>query len=64
MSFRSLLSNIISLISANMHKRGRDASIACVQSLMNGSMASMTSIGRDVRGKVLEKHLTKHADRL
>ena len=59
MNFRSLLVKIISLISANMYKRRRDL---CAHSLMNGSVASMTIIGRGVRGKVLKKHRIKHAD--
>ena len=64
MNARSLLTNIISLVSDKMHKRRRDALLACVQSLMNGSAASVTSIGHGIRGKVFEKHRIKRADRL
>ncbi len=64
MNARSILTNIISLVSYKMHRRRRDALLACVQSLMNGSAASVTSIGRGIRGKVFEKHRIKRADRL
>ena len=47
-----------------MHKRRRDPLIAYVQSLMNGSVVSVTSIGHGVRGKLFEKHRIKRADRL
>ena len=47
MNARSLLTNIISLVSYTMR---RDALLACVQSLMNGSAASVTCIGRGIRG--------------
>lgn len=64
MNARTILTNIISLVSYKMHKRRRDALMACVCSLMNGSVASVTSMGRGIPGKTFEKHRIKHADRL
>ena len=64
MNARTILTNIISLVSYKMHKKRRDALIACVRSLMNGSAASVTSMGRGIVGKAFEKHRIKRADRL
>lgn len=64
MNARTILTNIVSLVSYKMHKRRRDAVVACVRSLMSGSAASVTSIGRGIRGKAFEKHRIKRADRL
>ena len=64
MNVRTILTNIISLVSYKMHKKRRDALVACVSSLMNGSAASVTSMGRGIRGKAFEKHRIKRADRL
>ena len=64
MNARTILTNIVSLVSYKMHKKRRNALIACVSSLMDGSAASVTSIGRGIRGKVFEKHRIKRADRL
>ena len=47
-----------------MHKTRRSALIACVQSLPQGSAATVTSIGRGIRSNAFEKHCIKRADRL
>lgn len=64
MNARTILTNIVSLVSYKMHKRRRDAVMACVRSLINGNAASVTSIGRGIGGKAFEKHRIKRADRL
>jgi len=64
MNARTILTNILSLVSYKMHKRRRDALTACVRSLINGSAATVTSIGRGIHGKTYEKHRIKRADRL
>ena len=61
MDARNLLTNIISFVGANIHERRCDA---FVQSLMNDNVASATNIGRDIRGKMLEKYRIKRADHL
>lgn len=64
MNARTILTNIVSLVSYKMHKRRRDAVMACVRSLINGNAASVTSMGRGIDGKTFEKHRIKRADRL
>merc|ERR1712023_388484 len=55
---------VVSLVSYKMHKTRRDAVTACVKSLLNGSAATVTSIGRGISTKAFEKHRIKRADRL
>ena len=50
---------IISLVIDNTPKRRR---VPFVQILMNDNVASVTSIERDICGKVLEKHRIKRDD--
>merc|ERR1712146_566656 len=56
--------HVISLVSYKMHKARRDVVTACVKSLLNGSAATVTSIGRGISTKAFEKHRIKRADRL
>jgi len=64
MNAQTILTNIVSLVSHKMHKTRCRAIIACVSSLLEGSSASVTSIGRGIRSKTFEKHRIKRADRL
>ena len=64
MNALSIVNNVISLVSYKMHKARRDVVTACVKSLLNGSAATVTSIGRGISTKAFEKHRIKRADRL
>ncbi len=64
MNALSIVNNVVSLVSYKMHKARRDAVTACVKSLLNGSAATVTSIGRGINTKAFEKHRIKRADRL
>jgi hypothetical protein len=44
--------------------RDKKALTAFVKSLLNGSAATVTSIGRGINNKAFEKHRIKRADRL
>lgn len=60
----TILTNILSLVSYKMHKTRRNALISCVNSLLHGNAATVTSIGRGIFSKAFEKHRIKRADRL
>ena len=64
MNALSIVNNVVSLVSYNMHKTRLSAVTACVKSLLNGSAATVTSIGRGINTKAFEKHRIKRADRL
>jgi len=64
MNALSIVNNVVSLVSYNMHKTRLSAVTACVKSLLNGSAATVTSIGRGIKTKAFEKHRIKRADRL
>ncbi len=64
MNAPAMLTKILSLVSFNMHKTRQRALIACVQSLVAGNVATVTSMGRGIRSKAYEKHRIKRADRL
>ena len=64
MNARTILTNIVSFVSYKMHSARRDALIACVRSVLEGSTASVTSIGRGIHSNAYEKHRIKRADRL
>lgn len=64
MNAHTILTNILSLVSLKMHKTRQKALIACVRSLLGGSAATVTSIGRGIGNKAFEKHRIKRADRL
>jgi len=64
MNALSIVNKVVSLVSYKMHKTRRDAVTACVKSLLNGSAATVTSIGRGISTKAFEKHRIKRADRL
>lgn len=64
MNAHTILTKILSSVSVNMHKARQKSLIACVRSLVDGSSASVTSIGRGIRSNTFEKHRIKRADRL
>lgn len=64
MNAHAMLTKILALVSFNMHKARQKALIACVQSLVAGNVATVTSMGRGIRSKAFEKHRIKRADRL
>ena len=64
MNALSIVNKVISLVSCKMHKSRQKAVVACVKSLLNGSAASVTSIGRGIDNNAFEKHRIKRADRL
>ena len=64
MNALSIVNNVVSLVSYKMHKTRLNAVTACVKSLLNGSAATVTSIGRGINTKAFEKHRIKRADRL
>ena len=64
MNALSIVNKVISLVSYNMHKSRLNAVTACVKSLLSGSAATVTSIGRGIDTKAYEKHRIKRADRL
>ena len=64
MNALSIVNKVVSLVSFKMHKTRQKAVIACVKSLLNGSAATATSIGRGINTRAFEKHRIKRADRL
>ena len=64
MNVRAILTNIVSFVTPKMHATRQKAVIDCVQSLANGSAATVTSIGRGIHSNAYEKHNIKRADRL
>ena len=64
MNALTILTNIVSLVSYKMHKTRRNSLIACIRSVLEGSAASVTSIGRGIASRAFEKHRIKRADRL
>ena len=57
MNALSIVNNVVSLVSYNMHKTRLSAVTACVKSLLNGSAATVTSIGRGIKTKDLCKNI-------
>jgi len=49
MNALSIVNKVVSLVSYKMHKTRRNAVTACVKSLLNGSAATVTSIGRGIK---------------
>ena len=58
-----ILKNLLN-ITSTMHAKRRNALASCVYSLLTGSMATVTNIGRGVDSSAYEKHKIKQADRL
>jgi len=64
MNATTILNKIIPFVSPNMHKTRRNALAACVLSLAQGSLCTVTSIGRGIHSQAYEKHRIKRSDRL
>lgn len=64
MNATTILNKILPFVSPNMHKVRRNAVAACVQSLAQGNLSTVTSIGRGIQSKAFEKHRIKRADRV
>lgn len=64
MNATTILTKILPLVSPNMHKTRRKALSACVLSLAQGNLCTVTSIGRGIQSKAYEKHRIKRSDRL
>ncbi len=64
MNATTILNKILPLVSPNMHKTRRNALSACVLSLAQGNLCTVTSIGRGIQSKAYEKHRIKRSDRL
>lgn len=64
MNATTILNKILPIVSPNMHKTRRKALSACVLSLAQGSLCTVTSIGRGIQSKAYEKHRIKRSDRL
>jgi hypothetical protein len=64
MKVRTIIQKKLPLITSTMHAKRRNALATCVYSLLSGSMATVTNIGRGVDSYAFEKHRIKQADRL
>ena len=64
MNALTILTKIVTVVSFNMHKTRQKALISCVRSILDGSAATVTAIGRGLSSKAYEKHRIKRADRL
>lgn len=64
MNVSTILNKTISLVTPNMHKKRQASLCASVQSLVLGSSATVTCIGRGINTAAKEKHNIKRADRL
>jgi hypothetical protein len=56
MNALSIVNKVVMLVSYNMHKTRLNAVTACVKSLLNGSAATVTSIGRGINAKALSNN--------
>jgi hypothetical protein len=64
MNALSILKKMVSLVTPNMHAHRRMSFICSIESLINGSSATVTNLGRGLKSKAKEKHRIKRADRL
>jgi len=64
MKAKSILNNSLNFVTENLHETRKKAVLACVESLVQGAHATVTSIGRDIQSSAHEKHNIKRADRL
>ena len=56
MNATDILNKVIPFVSPNMHKTRQKAFVACIQSMAQGSLASVTNIGRGIASNAYEKH--------
>ena len=64
MNVTGILKQSLAGVTAKMHESRRTALSACVYSLIRGSSATVTQIGRGLKSNAKEKHSLKRADRL
>lgn len=64
MNVARILNKSLCLVTPQMHASRRGALSACVASLLGGSSATVTRIGRGLKSRAKEKHNIKRADRL
>ena len=64
MNATTILNKILPFVSPNMHKTRRNAVAACIQSLAQGNLSTVTNIGRGIQSTAFEKHCIKRADRV
>jgi hypothetical protein len=64
MNVSRILNKSISIVTPSMHGRRRKSLIAGIGSLLAGSAATVTSLGRGTHSHAKERHKIKRADRL
>lgn len=64
MNVRCILNKNVELVTPLMHKVRQASLRSCLYSLLSGSSATVTDIGRGIDSATLEKHRIKRADRL
>ncbi len=64
MNVAGILKQSLAGVTAQMHESRRTALSACVHSLLRGSSATVTQMGRGLKSNAKEKHNIKRADRL
>ena len=64
MNEASILNKFLAVVTPDMHKVRRASLKSCINSLLKGSNASVTSMGRGISSAAYEKHRIKRADRL
>jgi len=64
MNATAILNKFLMLVTPNMHQYRRDSISACINSIMHGASATVTSIGRGIQSQSYEKNNIKRADRL
>jgi hypothetical protein len=64
MNVAGILKQSLASVTAQMHETRRTALSVCVQSLLRGSSATVTQMGRGLKSNAKEKHNIKRADRL
>ncbi|MEL0635955.1 hypothetical protein V6259_04145 [Marinomonas sp. TI.3.20] len=64
MNATNISNKIIPFVSQNMYKTRQKALIACSRSLAQGSIGSVTNIGRGIASDAYDKHKIKLANRL
>lgn len=64
MNATAILNKFLTLVTPNMHQYRRNSISACINSIMHGASATVTSIGRGIQSQSYEKNNIKRADRL
>jgi len=64
MNASTIVNQLLSSVTQNMHKTRKCAVFSCVQSLLSGAQSTVTSMGRGIDSSAKEKHNIKRADRL